>query len=285
MLLETKEIEVADSNSVLGFATEGGGAWKIWDRYLTIDGKHAYHIGNICNTCSFFFERLDGANKGIGSGTVADLLNRGISALDDDVVAELSRIMPTGKYEVLLQQASPKLVQLSGEGDYFAQEQVDLWGINRFWGLPHSPKIRYYRLPDTQLSSSERVFQFVVPMFPDSWLKQAPIAGYASLLQKGGSANGACTQRSGHQVARGLGRRTGSIVSLVPDALFAGRASQVFCRIAKRCTNYPDLISGGGAGYFIARRNCSLACCALIAMRSSNPTEAFQKDLNRRFGR
>ncbi|MEN9868439.1 MAG: hypothetical protein RL748_4029 [Pseudomonadota bacterium] len=50
MLLETKEIEVAESNSVLGFATEGGGAWKIWDRYLTIDGQHAYHIGNICWT-------------------------------------------------------------------------------------------------------------------------------------------------------------------------------------------------------------------------------------------
>ena len=30
----------ADSRSAL--ATEGGGAWKVWDRFLTVDGKKVW---------------------------------------------------------------------------------------------------------------------------------------------------------------------------------------------------------------------------------------------------
>ena len=185
MLLEKREIEVSGSNSILGFSTEGGGAWKIWDRYLTVDGKNAYHIGNICNTCSFFFERLDGANQSVGSEAIADTLNDGVTSLDEHVVSELSKIVPNEKYEVLLLRVNPKLVQLGGEGDYFSHEQVSLWGIDGFWGLPHSPKIQYYRLPDTKISTSERLFQFIVPMFPGSWLDESQIAEYEALIQKG----------------------------------------------------------------------------------------------------
>lgn len=38
MLIAQQSIEVSGSDSILGFATTGGGGWQIWDRYLTITG-------------------------------------------------------------------------------------------------------------------------------------------------------------------------------------------------------------------------------------------------------
>jgi hypothetical protein len=49
------KLSVRQSKSPLGFSTEGGGAWKEWDRFITFEGKKAYHIGNVCGTCPFFF--------------------------------------------------------------------------------------------------------------------------------------------------------------------------------------------------------------------------------------
>jgi hypothetical protein len=37
----------ATSTSVesrIAFVTEGGGSWPAWDRFITLDGKKAYHI-------------------------------------------------------------------------------------------------------------------------------------------------------------------------------------------------------------------------------------------------
>ena len=62
-----RQICIEKSASIIGFDTIGGGNWSEWDRYLTIAGKHAYHMGNICGTCQFFFERLNGANKSIAA--------------------------------------------------------------------------------------------------------------------------------------------------------------------------------------------------------------------------
>src|SRR5262245_54250667 len=51
-MIEPLDITVATSTSLISFEKAGGGQWPIWDRFLTIDGKRAYHIGNICETCA-----------------------------------------------------------------------------------------------------------------------------------------------------------------------------------------------------------------------------------------
>ena len=61
------DIVVTKSASCIAFQSEGGGAWKIWDRYIALDGKRAFHIGNV-GTCSFLFERLGGASRSIDVG-------------------------------------------------------------------------------------------------------------------------------------------------------------------------------------------------------------------------
>lgn len=82
VLVDSTEVLVSDSASPISFQSAAGGQWDVWDRYIAIDGKRAFHIGNICGTCSFFFERLEGANQSINVEEVVDRLNVGVSTMD-----------------------------------------------------------------------------------------------------------------------------------------------------------------------------------------------------------
>ena len=184
-LLHKTEINIESENSALDFKTKGGGQWEVWDRYLTIDEKPAYHIGNICDTCTFFFERLEGANKNVSSKEIANYLRDGLQLPDASLIDLIGQIMPSGEYEVLLLEAMPKMVQLGSEDDYFSNEQIKLWGIDGFLGLPHYPKIEYYRCMSQKMKNHEQLFEFVIPMFPKNWLEQKTVAQYISRLESG----------------------------------------------------------------------------------------------------
>lgn len=185
MLLDKCQTTIGGSKSIVAFQTEGGGSWSVWDRYITIDGKKAYHIGNICGTCSFLFERLEGANQSINVDNVVDQLNTGLTKLDPFVVDALKQVMPNGKYHVLLSQGCPTIIRPGQEGDYFSKEQVDLWGTDCFWCMPHSPKTEYYRLQTATLSHQRCLFEFLVPMFPHDWLDKDRVAQYREMASQG----------------------------------------------------------------------------------------------------
>ena len=74
--------------------------------------------------------------------------------------------MPDGKYAVTLSQTAPKLTQPRDENDYFSKEQVELWGVDGFWGMPHFPKTEYYRLSSSKLNKEAGFFEFLIPTFP-----------------------------------------------------------------------------------------------------------------------
>src|SRR4051794_20150194 len=116
------KISVHDSKSPLGFADTGGDGWKVWDRFITIDGKHAYHIGNICGTCAFFFQRLGGANKSLNPRDFQDQLSSGLTGLTDAHAALLSELLPDGNYEASLLFRIPHLVTPGDVDDYFCRE-------------------------------------------------------------------------------------------------------------------------------------------------------------------
>lgn len=73
-LIDRKSFSIKDSGSILAFETAGSGHWAEWDRYLTIDDQRAFLIGNICGTCEFFFERLDGVSQGVSPREVSTAL-------------------------------------------------------------------------------------------------------------------------------------------------------------------------------------------------------------------
>lgn len=184
-ICDSRQITITDSQSPLSFAKEGGGSWKEWDRYLLLDGKKAYHMGNICGTCKFFFERLDGANSSVNSSQVVADLTAGLISVNASAVNQIQKIIPNGDYIVSLNETSISLTAPGSPSDYFEKEQVELWGIDPFFGLPHYPKTEYYRA-DTQLfNGTSCLFEFVIPMFPQCWLNKQRLQEISSLIGSG----------------------------------------------------------------------------------------------------
>ena len=169
-ILHKDKLKISKSKSIVSFDKKGGGSWEVWHRYISIDGKPAYEIGNICGTCSFYFERLEGANQSVHPTDLIEQLNEGIINLDKKTIEKVSEIIPNGKYKVLLLTVYPKKTELRTENDYFANEEIKLWGNDSFRGMPHNPKINYYRGTDQPIKEDEKIFEFIIPIFPQSGL-------------------------------------------------------------------------------------------------------------------
>lgn len=185
MSVEFQKITVAGSKSIISFDHKGNGSAKIWDRFLLIENKPAYHIGNVCGTCAFFFERMEGASKGFSIDEIRTGLQSGISDLESETVDKFKLILPKGDYVSAVLELNPYKVSLGKKTDYFANEQIETWGTDGFWNLPHYPKIEYYRSLTKQISETEKLFEFVVPMFPENWLEQQTIDFYKAQIGEG----------------------------------------------------------------------------------------------------
>lgn len=176
--LYSDDLAITNSKSIVSFDKKGGENWEVWHRYISIDGNPAYEIGNICGTCNFYFERLEGANQSVHPTDLIDQLNEGLTSLDKKTIDKVAEIIPNGKYKVLLLTVYPKLIELGKEKDYFSNEEIKLWGIDGFWGLPHNPKISYYRGTDQSIKKDEKIFEFIIPIFPQTWLNQDRVEFY-----------------------------------------------------------------------------------------------------------
>jgi hypothetical protein len=64
------------------------------------------------------------------------------------------------------------LVAPSTADDYFSHEQVALWGIDPFWGLPHYLKTEYYRSLTRNIGNGKALFEFAIPMVSKHWLEK-----------------------------------------------------------------------------------------------------------------
>ena len=177
-ITEHRWLKTGSSLSRLGFEFDGG------SRYLLLDGKRAYSLGFAgCQTCSFLFERLGGANQALQVDATAEALREGVDSLDDSVVSLVGLGLPEGEYGVVLAEAPVVQVKPGATNDYFTNEQPALWGEDNFWCLPHDPRVSYFRAGDKDIGEGRRLFNFVVPMFPTKWLRMATVAEYAESLR------------------------------------------------------------------------------------------------------
>ena len=137
------------------------------ERFLLVDGKPAFELSFWCGTCQILFQRQQGSTETF-------------TAEGDDPVEAFGGLLPRGNYQPLLLEIEPRLVQPSGPGDYFAEEQVATWGLESFWGLPVYPRTPYYRTFETAVDAGAHLFEFVVPMVPPSWNERAQVEKYAA---------------------------------------------------------------------------------------------------------
>jgi hypothetical protein len=184
-LLEQLATRSSSTTSPISFERVGGGHWKEWDRFLTLDGKPAYQIGNVCNTCAFFFKRLEGAVRSVKLESLEAALTSGISTLDQATADDLVRILPAGDYQAWFMSCRPSVVRPGASNDYFCHEQVDLFGVDPFWDLPHDPRTEYYRLETAAVAPGRMLFEFLVPMYPGRWLKDEVMRKYRSAFATG----------------------------------------------------------------------------------------------------
>jgi hypothetical protein len=93
--------------------------------------------------------------------------------------------LPNDDYQVCLSEARLRLVIPGQPDDYFVKEQVALWGIDQFWNLPHDPRVPYYRAGEANLGNREKLFHFVIPMFPENWLDKKVVSEYVERFEAG----------------------------------------------------------------------------------------------------
>jgi len=161
-LIQASTMTGGRPDSLIGIERVDGTYSKGWDRFLTFKGSRAYHVGNICNTCAFFFRRLEGANSSLPLDELVSALDAGISNLLSPVPTLILTRLPPATYEVLLLRIRPHLVSPGSTDDYFLKEQRALWRYPR----PHDPQTEYYRLGSRPLGGGTQLFEFLVPMYP-----------------------------------------------------------------------------------------------------------------------
>lgn len=177
-LLAVGESESETQDSRIDFATD-------WYRFITVDGKRAHYLGNVCGTCPFVFQQLEGANDKVSLQELTNLLRAGVSRLEQPVTQRVMKILPAGEYKVLLLSCLPQFIVPSAHGDYFIEEQVEAWGPDTGdEGGVHDPKSEYYRTATMPFAAHSTLFEFIVPMFPKRSLRQETVDLYRSILNQ-----------------------------------------------------------------------------------------------------
>ena len=163
-----------------GSKPDGGWAGR---RLLWLDEKPAFELSFWCGTCPFLFKRLEGANETVSVTELGGRLADGVDGLDMDVIERFASLLPKGRYLPMLLRVQPTLVRPVWPGDYFAEEQVATWGVDRFWGLPEYPQTPYYRTYECPVDRDGHLFEFIVPMVPPSWNDPKRVADHRARLE------------------------------------------------------------------------------------------------------
>lgn len=194
-LIGTTHLFSDGQKSPLAFERRNDGALPLWNRVLTMHGTDAICVGNVCDTCGFFFENLAGPNSKLGVRELRMELEQGAQDLDRTMLETLAQLMPRSTYTVAAIKIRPKLVAPRQHGDYFANDDfefADSFPVFEY-GPPHplDPKTPYFRIEgrsgvhieDAIYTSS--AFDFVIPIQSYANLEQARVEYFKETLIAG----------------------------------------------------------------------------------------------------
>ncbi len=184
-ILDRREITLKNKNPLITFSTTGGDRWKEWDRYIEVENEKAFHIGNICGTCNFFFKKLDGSLMKFNSKKMVEALKFSDMSNTDNIIKKIGSLFESGDYIIIKSEIKPVHTIPFSNLDYFSKEIIDMYGIQEFSGLPFYPGTTYYRDEERVMDEESKQFSFYIPMVPDSWLNQETIHNYENQIQNG----------------------------------------------------------------------------------------------------
>ncbi|MGH2610130.1 MAG: hypothetical protein ACRDHF_13705, partial [Tepidiformaceae bacterium] len=113
--------------------------------YLTIAGESAFEGDDLCDTCRYVFTKVTPADslRGAVDEDVADRvasLLKDVGGMPDELaLAEIASLLAPGRYTAALVALTPQLTMPGDALDYFAHEAVETWGVDPYFGTPHSP--------------------------------------------------------------------------------------------------------------------------------------------------
>jgi hypothetical protein len=195
MKIEDKiEFKVENHKSRITFETTGGGSWKVWDRFISLDKEKMYHIGNVCGTCEFFFiKQSKSLEINFNEKHLIESLNDGNLELTKSTVSELSKIIPNGNYLVLNSTIKPEIVTSESDNNYFKKEQREAWrdDFDEESLKPEETEYNnYYREPledfgKMKYDHKEAFFNFFVPLYKTNELNESRVEFYKEKISKG----------------------------------------------------------------------------------------------------
>ena len=154
-----------------------------WHERLAFDGDPYFHVGYNCSTCCFPFEKVGYFPSKGKWFHLPDRINAGLRAIDDEIIAALSHLLPGGDYIAALLEVAPVSVKLGSSKDYFANETKIAWERDDPGALDHYPKIEYYRTEVVPMAEGESLFEFVIPLFGAPKLET--VCAHAEKLTRG----------------------------------------------------------------------------------------------------
>jgi hypothetical protein len=187
-VLDIKHFENKNDNSIIGFDNQGGGGWEKWNRFITINDKRIFEIGNICGTCEIYFKKLQESNPEIDETEIAGILNKGIKNIEDSILNKIMQLMPNGSYSCSLNQILPTINSVN---DYFSNEQRKTWGSEKFTGSKNIPETNYYRGNDFKIKAKELFIELLIPT-QNSKIDEQRVEFYIDKLRKGENSTCLC---------------------------------------------------------------------------------------------
>ena len=180
-LIAQEPLKISGSTSQLSFTTTGGGWWKVWDRFISLDGEQLFHIGNVCGTCEFFFRRvIERFVPSLEIASIRTALENGIQSLDL-TAKTFAELLPDGNYIAALFVAEPHLVGTGKAEDYFSTDQRQAWR-----GDGSAPASGYYRGESRPIRNREKMFEFVIPLYDVAKLNPERVEHYRRIISHGG---------------------------------------------------------------------------------------------------
>lgn len=192
-LCDSRALSADGKLTPLAFALRNHGGMPLWYRALSIGGVDTFYVGNVCDTCAFFFERLSDPSLSGFAGDLSATLERGLPVMQDEVVDRFKLLLPKSDYFAALLKVTPKRVRLRTREDYFAVEDVQ---FEEEWlrdGPPdiHNPKTDYYRTTTCNGGQIEDElyesygFEFIIPLAERKRLDPERVDFYKQAFARG----------------------------------------------------------------------------------------------------